>query len=732
MSQVIHILFGAGFTVAVCLAAGWLLLRRLKLDFRGGEAALFAFLAGSACLSTLMFFLCLGHLARRGVLLCGGLAVIAWALGVIVLQRDRRPGPDLLKPLPRSWWIFFWVAFAAFFIAYFFNALAPEVSPDGAGYHLGNVARYGRLHGFAWDYISLYSAFSQGMEMLFLLAFTFGRHSAAALVHMAFQTALPLLMVCYGRRFDMPRVGICAALLVYSSPVAGMSGVSAYNDLTVATLLFAVFYLLQVWDEIRSYNLLLLIGVLSGFAYAVKYTAAFALVFTVAFIWLRARRLRPILQVSLAALTMVAPWVLRNWLWLGNPAAPFLNRWFPNPFFSAGGERSYIEGLAHYPSIKHYWNIPIQLTIKGGLVPGTLGPVFLLAPLGLLALRYRQGRRLLAAGALFAIPAYFNTDPRFLIPVLPFAALAMGMAVERWRGVLPALAVLGLVLGWPTVLPKYTARYNWCLKSIPVRAALRKEPEADYLRRRIPEYALKEPLERAVRPGEKIFSFAGRAEAYLDRDIWVGYESALGMTASDTLRAATDHPPKTLRRFRFLPVTARGVRVVQTASANAEWTVAEMRVLTGGRGLPRSPHWRLSAWPNGWDVQLAFDNNYATRWSTVEAMRPRAFVAVEFGRSETLDEVDLECFSAREARLQVEVLTVRGEWVPLTDTPEKLSFFPPPGMRRGATLYVKSRGLGYVLIDDADPVAEDMRKYTSFWGIVPVAAASGMHLYRIE
>src|ERR1039458_8037724 len=102
MSQVIHILFGAGFTVAVCLAAGWLLLRRLKLDLRGGEAALFAFLAGSACVSTVMFFLCLGHLARRGVLLCGGLAVIAWALRVTFLERDRRPGPDLLKPVPRS------------------------------------------------------------------------------------------------------------------------------------------------------------------------------------------------------------------------------------------------------------------------------------------------------------------------------------------------------------------------------------------------------------------------------------------------------------------------------------------------------------------------------------------------------------------------------------------------------------------------------------------------------
>ena len=149
--------------------------------------------------------------------------------------------------------------------------------------------------------------------------------------------------------------------------------------------------------------------------------------------------------MSLAALPMVAPWVLRNWLWLGNPAAPFLNRWFPNPFFS-GRRTGLPRWLAHYPHGTHSWNIPIELTVMGGLVPGMVGPIFLLAPLGLLALRYSQGRRLLAAGALFAIPAYFNTEPRFLIPVLPFVALAMGMAATGGAACCPL---------WRF--------FNWCL-----------------------------------------------------------------------------------------------------------------------------------------------------------------------------------------------------------------------------------------------------------------------------
>ena len=58
-----------------------------------------------------------------------------------------------------------------------------------------------RNHGFAWDYHSMYAYLSQGTEMLFLVAFTFGRHSAAALVHFTYLCTLPLLMVCWGRRF---------------------------------------------------------------------------------------------------------------------------------------------------------------------------------------------------------------------------------------------------------------------------------------------------------------------------------------------------------------------------------------------------------------------------------------------------------------------------------------------------------------------------------------------------
>ncbi len=730
MRELADILFGAAFTIAVSVALGALLVARLRLVFYRWEAALFQFVAGAGCLSFLIAILCTLHVARKGVFLWTGLGIIALA----IRQAKGMPRRKSLPAVSLMWIGPFFLIFSAFFIYLFFNALAPEVSPDGSGYHLGNVVRMWRNHGFAWDYHNMYAYLSQGTEMLFLVAFAFGRHSAAALVHFAWFCTLPLLMVCWGRRFGWNKVGLFAAILIFASPVIAKDGVSAYNDLAVATLIFAVFYLLQVWDEVHSSNLLILIGLLAGIAYGVKYTAFLTLPFAIVWVWRSDGRLarRNLLCVTVPALLMVAPWILRNWFWLGNPVAPFFNSWFPNPYYHAGMERIYAESLFHYAGIKHYWEIPLQLTLRGGVVDGAVGPVFLLAPFSLFALRLKSGRRLLLAALVFALPAYLNIGARFLIPSAPFVALAMGMGLAAVPAALPVLALFHALVCWPTAFSTYCDRWAWRVGSSPARAALRLDPTVPYLLKNLGDYALKVPIELEVPPGERIFSFAGRPDAYIDRDIVVGYESTLGNLAQDILWTPQGHRPAIAQHFKFLPVTTRGVRVVNTASAAEFWTVSEMRLRSQGREVPRSSAWRLSAWPNGWEVQLAFDNSYATRWSTWQALSPHARLQVEFPAAERVDEVVLECDPAWTAHPQVEVLVGSGRWVPITDTVETAAGDFPTGIRRAATREMKALGLRFLLVNTGDMVYEDMRKYPGFWGVTEIAESNGTHFYRID
>jgi len=513
-------ILGAAFTIAVSLALGSLLLGWLKLEFCRQEGALLAFVSGSACVSLAVFGLCVIHQATLPVFLAGGTA----AIGAALWKVRGRPRGKPLPVLPRAWAVLFAVIYLAFFACYFINALAPEISPDGSGYHLGNVARDWRHHGFEWDYHSIYSSLGQGMEMLFLVAFSIGRHPAASMVHMAFQAVLPLLMVCYGRRCGFPRVAAFAGLLVYVCPVAGIAGVSAYNDLAVATATFAGFYLIEVNYSQLGTKALFLCGLLSGYSYAIKYTAWLTLPF--AAVLTRGRRPW---ALCLGAAAMAGPWMVRNWIWLGNPAAPFLNSWFPNPYWSASAEHQYLAGLREYPKFKSYWDFISQITVLGGLVPGMIGPAFLLLPLSLLALRHPHGRRLLLAGAVYAIPVFFNTDVRFMIPALPFFALALGLAMENSRGMLPLVALFQSFLCWPAVMDTYCDRNAWRVRGFPIGAG------SEYIASHVGDYALKDDIERAVGPNQRIFSFAGRAAAYIDRDIVVGYESSQGIRIQDAL-----------------------------------------------------------------------------------------------------------------------------------------------------------------------------------------------------
>ncbi len=420
---------------------------------------------GGACLSSLLVFLiCALHAAHRGVFLAAGLGVLALA----VWRGAYRSHGESFAPLPALWRWLFGAIFAVFFVLYFFNAMAPEMSPDGSGYHLGLVSRYLRVHGFEPIATNLYANLSQGVEMLFLFSFAFGRHSAAALTHFAFLVALPFAMLSYARRIGFPVAGVCGALLVFVSPVAGIDGTSAYNDVATACLVFTVFYLAQLWASTDSSpGLLALLGLVAGFGYAAKYTAFLAVPYALAIVaWKCIERgagwFKPLLLVGGCASIMIAPWAIKNALWLGNPVSPFFNAVFPNPYIRISFENDYKKELRHYPGVKDA-EIPLEVTIRGDLLGGLLGPVFLLAPLGLLALRFAAGRQLLLAALLFGIPYIGNTGTRFLLPVLPFVALSMGLAVAGSSIAAVALIVAHSILSWPAMIPRYCSPYAWRL-----------------------------------------------------------------------------------------------------------------------------------------------------------------------------------------------------------------------------------------------------------------------------
>jgi 4-amino-4-deoxy-L-arabinose transferase-like glycosyltransferase len=737
MNAVLAVLFGAGLTVAVCLTLGKLLLRGLRLRFYRQEEHVLSFVAGSACLSLMVFLLAaLRHATLDSFLVLG---VVVMAVGEF--RGVHRPLGDSVPPLGRSWRVAFWCLFAVFTYLYFFNALAPEVSPDGSQYHLGLVSRYLLAHGFCRITTSMYASLSQGAEMLFLYAFAFGKHSAAAMVHFAFLVTLPLGMLCYGRRFGFPKAAAAAALLVYLSPIAGYDGSVAYNDVAVACVVFALFYVLQIWDQERASGLLVVIGLLAGFAYAIKYTAFPAVPYAVGLVGWKTYRagrklLKPLAIVAACAFLMIGPWALKDWITVDNPFAPFANKWFPNAYSHVGFEQGYRAQLAEWGGVKNKLHIPIEATVRGEKLQGLIGPVFLLAPLGLLALRDRTGRQLLLAALVFLTTYPANIGTRFLIPALPFIALAMMLVLEKLKGVAPVVVAAHALTAWPACVNLYCGQYAMRLEGAPVRAALRIEPEERYLARRLYWYPVSRMLDERVPADARIFAFSAPPQAYTARTILVSYEAALNNNLSDMLWAIRTREWQPTRRltFAFPPQPLRRLRLAQTARSGTDyWSVSEFRVLFKDQELPREQQWRLRARPNPFEVQMAFDGNPMTRWRSWQGLSHRDYIEIDFGRPLQVDSVVLDTTPDQsQARLRLDGQPDGGGWQWLGESPQETVIPAPEAMRWMMSRELRWQGIEYLLLVESDFIADDVRKNTRQWGLTLIGERNGARLYRID
>lgn len=726
MKEAVYVLFGAAFTIAAAWAAGRWMLARLRIDFlyREEERA-FAFLLGSAVLSQGVFALAAAQVLYKGTLL---------ALGVVALAGGaRRSKAPNLPALPRIW---VWASvpvFILFSLLYVSHAMAPEMSPDGSAYHLGLVSRYYREHGFPVITTNIYASLSQGVEMLFLFAWPWGKHSAAALTHLTFLYALASLVLSYGRRFGFPLASLGAAALVWLSPVAALDAASAYNDVAVAAITFGVYYLLQVWREARHASLLIAVGALAGFAFAAKYTAFVALVYALGIVtwqlWRTRWVFRSVATVAAVAAFWIAPWLVKNAIVVSNPVSPFANRVFRNPYVHVAFEEHYRQHMQNYDFLKSHWDIPLEVTVRGQALCGLLGPVFLLAPLALLAWRRPHGRALLAAAALFGSIYVTNIGTRFLLMAVPLVSLGMGLVIAQRPALLAVALAAHAASAWPDLMKLYCHEYAWRLDRIQWKAALRIESQDGFLARKWPSYNVARLIDAVTPPRARVFSFSQTAEAYTTREVMVSFQSAEGTVLRGILWAPlyADMQPTRHQHFFFPARTLRRARVVQSTPAGPDdhFGVHELRFYHQGRELPRDSRWRLRAWPNPWNVQDAFDASPVTRWASWEKLAPGMFIEVDFGEDVTIDRVTVES-SPETGRSQVR-LDFAPDLAPVEQEAAR-----PLGLRREAVEVLRERGITHALIADNDFGHEDYQTRRDEWGLVELGERNGVRLYALR
>ncbi|HZU27601.1 MAG TPA: glycosyltransferase family 39 protein [Bryobacteraceae bacterium] len=740
-TALISILAGFLACAVTSFSLGLSAVRLLRLDLNRAEAVCFAYVLGSAATSMLVFGAAVLWIAWEWVFL------VVTAAALVLLWREapwlRRLKAASLATIPIPARVVFLAALLAYGLIYFRQAVSPELSPDGMAYHLGLVNLWNHDHGLSRN-ITMYAALPGGMEMLFLFAFAIGRHSAAALVHFSFLMLLPCLMVLYGCRFGWRRGGaVLAALLVFASPLVGIDGASAYNDVALAVFVFATLWLLDIWRQERSASLLIALGLLAGFAFAVKYTAGFLVLYVMAVIvWelRRAPRLAPraVLITALAMSVCALPWLIRNVVWFQNPIAFVGNDIFPNRWFHVSFEKKY-EYLERVHSGLRWRDLPRELTVGGPNMQEAFGPGFALVGLALLGVIWPRTRFLLLAAILMVFPFNANKVERFLIPMLPPAMMITGYAIGRIPGsslLIALLALAQLVISWPRFDNRFEITSGWRIRAhIPWQLALRGVSDEEYLNRNA-EYELATLVEKYV-PDRKIVLVMSDpiAQSYTTRVVIKSWESALTEKMSWMIWEAGTFPGRGRIWTASFPESAvRELRLTQTAKTadlNTVWSINEIQPWLRNARISPSPQWRATAAPFPWDAAPAVDGSLATPWRSWEALRPGMWFDVRFNRAETMDRVEVISVSPQwPTMMKASVLTDRGQWIPAA-----ASFwreYDLPDIRKAAMQEMKRNGVEYFEISSDFWKSHIFQGDYAAWGVHLVASTPRSLLIRVD
>jgi hypothetical protein len=567
------------------------------------------------------------------------------------------------------------------------------------------------------------------MEMVFLFAYGFGGHAAAALQHAFLTITLGVMMASYGRRFGGAAIGAGAGVLVFTSPVVGVDGASAYVDVAAAAVLFGVHYLARLWElETGRWRVLAAAGLLAGFGYAIKYTAAMGLLLLLATVcWQERRRWYGMVRAASIAMggaaAYMGPWIARTFYNTGNPFSPLFNRWFPNAVFDATLEADWLRYLREYRGLDSYWSIPFEATVRGEVLQGLTGPLLLLAPLGLWAIREAGGRRWLFAWLVLTLPYLSNIGTRFLIPGLPFLALAMMQVVGKAPRAAMAVAMLGGVLNWPNVVEQYCAAHAWRIREIPWEAAFVAEAREPYQRSKRPRTALTAAVNRHTQPGERVFTVGPLPDAYTHADLWTGSNSktTVAMRRVLWLPLLKDRWPTEITRFWMVTERVQAVRLAPKAAFYLdEIDFFDLTREVGNAGAMTELNSTSDL--TGWST-----DNFAG-----SSVRLNEEVTVRFDPPRDVNRIDVVHAPLAEgvAPLELEVQREDGRWVRPRMRAQRGGTAAVPDLRPAASRLLRRYGFRLLVVHDQDFGAREIAADPAAWGFELVAREGGGSVYR--
>lgn len=494
--HLLSLLAAAAFFFA-CFSLGRAALRAAGFAFAGAfEELSLSCGAGFGLLAAYVFVLAslkLLYLWPVAAFLLAAAGLGAWQLRSAPLAAAEGGGPGAFGPFDLA-------ALAALLLALLLNlagALAPEIFYDALVYHLAVPNYFVIHHGFAPMAYNFYSDLPFTHGMLYAAALLLKGPGLAKLINYGAGLLTVLAVLSFGARHFTLRAGLWAALIFYT---VAHTMFSAWSTGTEALLtLFATLALYAALNRRDGgARWLWLAAAFCGLGMGVKYTGLFPTL-GVMLVCAWQDRARPSAALkNLAVFTLIAsvftgPWLVKNWLYTGNPVFPFALKLFgagatadPQKLTEFAGQAAQMGPLTPKSWLLTQWKVTM------GQVPNSeyFTPLFLaLLPTAFL-LAAPAGPALAGLWAFFLVSwlgwCATSTMVRFLMPAYPTAGLVLAAYLfspghRALKAALKAAALAACLAGLYVAALIFYSQGRWR----PVAGAV---PAEEYLAHTQPTY----------------------------------------------------------------------------------------------------------------------------------------------------------------------------------------------------------------------------------------------------
>jgi hypothetical protein len=425
------------------------------------------------------------------------------------------------------------------------GALAPEIEVDALTHHLYVPRVYIENHRLVYIPYHLPSAYPLGMQMLFTLSMLLSTSVLAKLIHFSLGVLSLLATYCFGRKYMDSRAGLLAATVFYTVSVVAWESTTAYIDLGFTFFITLEIFALVNWWHSQQDKWLAVAAIMCGFAMGIKYHGIFGLILLVIGILLKLRfaargeislALKAIFIYGSISILIVSPWLIRNYIFTGNPVFPFLNNIFKsplmrpvNPTFTRGSFGMGDNLFSRY--ILSPWN----MTFHGEKYGGVISPIFLMFLPFLFVIRVDKVIKymLLFCGVYFALWGTSASIMRYLIPIMPFLSIVVSHVIKgmvSWDSIGNKVLSAGVITVTGTVLflnlpffhPFWQREWSQgIVRHVPYQVVLGIESREHYLSRRIGSYDVFQYVNRNLPSDAKILCFNEEFRYLSDRTLVV-------------------------------------------------------------------------------------------------------------------------------------------------------------------------------------------------------------------